>query len=217
MSEQLGGSITRIFSPSGAIEGVGCLVSDGHVLTCAHVVAEALGIEATTPEPPTAEVPLDFPLLAPRQMCPARVVGWHPVRADPTGAPDGSEDVAVLELASPPPAGSRPAPLASEDDLWGDPFSAFGFPSGHDDGVWAAGVLRRPITSGWLQIEDVKETGYRVEPGFSGGPVWDERLGQVVGMVVAADKRADVRAAFVIPTPLLIHAWPRLAQQAIPP
>jgi hypothetical protein len=114
------------------------------------VVAQALGIEATTPELPTTELPLDFPLLAPRQMRPARVVGWHPVRADPAGEPNGSEDVAILELASPPPAGSRPAPLASEDDLWGDLFSAFGFPSGHDDGVWASGVLRGRITSRWL-------------------------------------------------------------------
>jgi hypothetical protein len=48
-------------------------------------------------------------------------------------------------------------------------------------------------------MEGIKETGKRVEPGFSGGPVWDDELGGVVGMVVAADKDVVAKVAAMIP------------------
>ena len=60
-----------------------------------------------------------------------------------------------------------------------------------------------------MQIEDVKETGYRVEPGFSGAPVWDEQLDGVVGMAVAAERgRIEVKAVFIIPADVLVKTWP---------
>jgi len=83
-----------------------------------------------------------------------------------------------------------------------------GFPDGHPDGVYASGVLRGRQATGWIQIEDVKETGYRVEPGFRGTPVWDERLKGVVGMAVAAGTRPEVRVACTIPADVLTSAWP---------
>ena len=48
-------------------------------------------------------------------------------------------------------------------------------------------------------MEDVKAEGYRVERGFSGAPVWDDILGGVVGMVVAEDAKAVVKAAAMQP------------------
>lgn len=71
----------------------------------------------------------------------------------------------------------------------------------HPGGVWARGRLRERIgDSGWLQIEAESETGYIVQPGFSGTPVWDEEAGGVVGMVVTTERDPQVRAAFCIPT-----------------
>jgi WD40 repeat protein len=62
----------------------------------------------------------------------------------------------------------------------------------------------------------VKETGYRLEEGFSGAPVWDERLEGVAGMAVAAEKkRTEAKAAFIIPTSLLDRVWPTLGKRAI--
>src|SRR5262245_64381660 len=43
--------------------GAGFLAAPGKVLTCAHVVAEALNLKGTPTEPPSAELELDFPLL----------------------------------------------------------------------------------------------------------------------------------------------------------
>jgi hypothetical protein len=188
----------RIYAADGErIVGSGFLAGERAVLTCAHVVTRALGLPDDTPEPPPGQVSLDFPLLAPGQRLTARVARWRP-----------QDDIAVLELASAPPVGAEPAPLVEGGDLWDHPFRAFGFPVGHPEGVWASGVVRGPTACGGLQIEDTKETGYRVQPGFSGAPVWDDALGGVVGMVAAAERDPSVRAAFIIPTPMLKHPDP---------
>ncbi len=211
MTTQLESSIVRIRAANGRTVGAGFLVTEKQVLTCAHVVAQALGLPDNAPEAPKGEVLLDFPLVAPEQRLTARVVCWQPAR------PDGSGDVAGLELMDDPPAGASPIRLVKAEEPWGHPFRAFGFPRGFDNGVWASGRMLGREATGWLQIEDVKQTGYFVAPGFSGGPVWDETLDGVVGMTVAADTRQGVRAAFIIPTDRLVAAWPALATWAIPP
>jgi hypothetical protein len=105
--------------------------------------------------------------------------------------------------------------LVTADELWGHAFRAYGFPAGYDQGIWASGVLRGRQAAGWVQIEDIKQTGYFVAPSFSGGPVWDEQLNSVAGMVVAADTQTEFRAAFMIPANLLIEFWPALAQHSL--
>ena len=180
-------AIVRIYSAAGGIVGAGFLVASDTLLTCHHVVGGA------------SEVVLDFPLLAPGRKHVARVV-----RSDP------EQDVAVLQLESPPP-GAEPVRLVAPQEPWDHPFRAFGFPEGHPDGVWAAGMLRGPNARRWLQIEDTNQTGYFVQRGFSGGPVWDDEVHGVVGMVVAADLTPGVRAAFCIPATLLKEVWPEVA------
>jgi len=101
-----------------------------------------------------------------------------------------------------------PARLVTADDLWGHTFRAFGFPSGYDEGVWASGQLLEKQAAGWVQIEDMKLTGYFIEPGFSGTPVWDEQVEGVVGMVVAVETRPNVRAALSFLPP----CWSKLGR-----
>jgi WD40 repeat protein len=211
-------SIVRIYSNKNKEKpvGAGFLVFQKHVLTCAHVVASALGIVKTTAEMPTTEVSLDFPRVAPGQLLTAKVVFWRPVHPNPSTLEEFEEDIAALELGSPPPEAVRPSRLVPSKDLWGHPFRVFGFPEGQTNGVWASGVLRGGIASGWVQLEDVKETGYRLEKGFSGAPVWDEELQGVAGMAVAAEmNRPGVKAAFIIPTSMLVRVWPTLGKRAI--
>ncbi|MEK6320543.1 MAG: tetratricopeptide repeat protein [Acidobacteriota bacterium] len=210
MADQLKASIVRIVGENNSIAGVGFLVSEKHVLTCAHVVAQALNIPQDTQDMPTDQVRLDFPFSELNETNTARVVFWKPVRSAVSGAPDRSEDIAALELEGNLPEGIHPGPIVTGDALRGHSFRTFGFPLSYDDGVWAYGVLRDSQSKGWVQIEGEKDIGYFVAPGFSGSPVWDDQAGGVVGMVVVADKRSDVRAAFMIPTATLIKAWPGL-------
>ncbi len=211
MTAKLESSIVRIRANHGKVVGTGFLVADRQVLTCAHVVVRSLGLPDDIPEIPKAEVHLDFPLVAPGRILTARTSLWQPLRLD------GGGDMAGLDLDDDPPAGTQSTRLVVADDLWDHRFRAFGFPSEHDAGVWASGVLRGRQATGWVQIEDVKESGYRVEPGFSGAPVWDQQLDGVVGMAVAAEGRPEVKAAFIIPANVLVKAWPSLGERAIPP
>ncbi len=172
-------AIVRIYGAAGGIVGAGFLAAPDTLLTCHHVVGGA------------SEVVLDFPLLAPGRKLVARVV-----RSDP------EQDVAVLQLEAPPP-GAEPVRLVTPQEPWNHPFRAFGFPEGHPDGVWANGALRGPNARRWLQIVDTDQTGYFVRLGFSGGPVWDDEVHGVVGMVVTIEKVPSVRAAFCIPAALL--------------
>jgi len=207
MTTSLNSAIIRIRTPDGRVVGTGFLVTGRHILTCAHVVTGALGMpgDAQVEKPGFSEktrflVQLDFPLLAPESILTARVSHWQP-----------AVDVAGLELITAPLAESKPVRLVTADDLWGHSFRALGFPAGYEQGVWASGVLRGRQADGWLQVEDTKQTGYLIAPGFSGGPVWDDVLGGVVGMIVAADTDEKVKAAFLIPTDVLAETLPDLA------
>jgi len=212
MAAFLESSIVRIYSNSGKVVGAGFLVSPKHVLTCAHVVNDALGISRTTQEQPDLVINLDFPLLAAKQLFAAKVIFWRPVNRN-----EVFEDIAGLELETSLLDTAQPAQFLISENLWGHRFRVFGFPAGQPNGVSASGVLRSRTANGWVQVEDVKQTGYRVEPGFSGAPVWDDELHGVVGMAVAAEmSRVDVKVAFIIPTSILVNAWPGLGQQAIP-
>ncbi|NES25407.1 MAG: S1 family peptidase, partial [Symploca sp. SIO3E6] len=79
MVKPLESSVVRIYSKSGKVVGAGFLVSPQHILTCAHVVDDALGISRNTVEMPTAAISLDFPRVAPGSILQARVVFWQPV------------------------------------------------------------------------------------------------------------------------------------------
>ncbi len=206
-------SLVRIYSNQRSVIGAGFLVSQNRILTCAHVIAYALGIDRKTAEMPDQKVSLDFPLLAPKQFFTARVIFWRPVNPD-----EFAEDIAGLELETPVPNDARPAQLVTSDELWGHRFRVFGFPAEQNNGVWASGQLCGKLASGWVQLEGVRQEGYRLERGFSGAPIWDEELQGVAGMAVANEtKRPETKAAFIIPANVLIKAWPELGEQAIPP
>ena len=202
MQESVDASLVRIRTTDGRVVGAGFLVGERQVLTCAHVVSQALGLVNHPLDPPQGLVSLDFPLIPPRTLLTAKVVLWCPPLSD------GRGDIAGLELHREPPAGAEVVRFAPAEDMWEHPFRVFGFPAGYDDGVWATGRLLGQQATDWIMIEDVKAQGFGVAPGFSGTPVWDTQLQGVVGMVVAASRPADTKTAFVIPLDVLVAAWP---------
>ena len=198
-------SIVRIYDNYGGVVGAGFLGSQKYVLTCAHVIAEALGISDNTPKAPTTPISLDFPLVAPGEILTAGVVFWKPVSST-----ELVEDIAGLEISedSQLPSKVQPAPLINSENVRNHSALIFGFP--HPEGVYASGILIDKTTK-WLQMEDVKVPGYKIESGFSGAPVWDEELRGVVGMVVATEKRREnTKVAFLISVQTLKQAWTQL-------
>ncbi|WP_052069085.1 nSTAND1 domain-containing NTPase [Streptacidiphilus albus] len=194
--------------------GVGFLVDDQFALTCAHVVYQALGLTAGAPKPEGAVITVDLPLLTTAfgngAVLTASVEELMPRQ------PTGSGDVAVLRLSAPVP-GARPVRLVEAHGVWNHRAGAFGLPGARPDGVWHSGLLKAPQAAGWIQMNlDPASGGYAVSQGFSGGPVWDETLGCVVGMMAIAETGAPA-VSYLIPTERLAAAWPRLRDLILPP
>jgi len=212
MSIPLTSAIARIYDFNTKVVGAGFLISKTHVVTCAHVVAQALNISDEGADPPTEKIQLDFPLVAGGVKVSAKVVRWRPVTPPSSmTAPADDEDIAVLEITDANNLQAKPARMTVADNVWNHDFRAFGFPAQHDQGTWTEGRLKAPQASNLIQVEGKNHLGYFVAPGYSGTAVWDEQLEAVVGMVVVSDKRAETRAAFIIPTSTLIKVWPELS------
>ncbi|WP_314411489.1 VMAP-C domain-containing protein [Streptomyces kroppenstedtii] len=179
--------------------GAGFLVTEQHVLTCAHVVARG----------DTETIAVSFAHGGYEQV-PARVVahgGWDGRESDPG-------DLAVLELDRPVPM--KPAEFATPADAYGDPprrLLAYGFPKRYDEGTIAEyrATAQQLIAGEWVQLEAWAAHGQPLAPGFSGAAVTLADTGLVVGMVSAAARSAEIRNGRMLPAPVMARYWPRLA------
>jgi len=183
-------SIVRIHSTSDSIIGVGFLVNKTNFLTAAHVVRDALNLSETPHKPPKNIIQVDFPYINSHKLVNANVCFWQP-----------DYDIAGFELIGYSPSKARPARLftGSIEELIGHQFQAIGFPQYFNKtGVWAYGTVRNKRPDGTVQLQITSTDGEPVQKGFSGGPIWDRHLQEVIGMVVRADK--EVRLAFMYPS-----------------
>lgn len=212
----LASSIVRLFPSEEDIQevvGTGFLVGTKYVVTCAHIVTQALDIADDTIDPPLGRtVSLDFPKSSVQKRFTAHLVCWHPPQPHLDLSVRGVKDIAVLELdeIAPHDALATHFALPGTGDHLGHQFYTYGFPRGYNQSVSASGELRSVELNGWMQLEVTSTTAIPIEPGFSGAPVWDKNDGGVVGMVVEIEKREGIRVAFAIPTEILIEAWPEL-------
>ncbi|MCI5228290.1 MAG: hypothetical protein D3918_16955, partial [Candidatus Electrothrix sp. AX2] len=78
--------------------GAGFLVTPQHIITCAHVINDALGRKKHAADRPEAELLLDFPLLTDHPLLRATILQWFPVQEE--SAVGDREDIAVLQLLS---------------------------------------------------------------------------------------------------------------------
>ncbi|WP_326809975.1 trypsin-like peptidase domain-containing protein [Streptomyces scopuliridis] len=199
--EALAAAVVRVKGPGGELAGAGFLVAPELVLTCAHVVNDALDRPREDEVAAGTEVFVDLPFAEGGSA--AEVERWVPVRSDQTG------DIAVLRLRAAIP-GTRPLNMADTERVWGHDVRVPGFPRRSPGGVWHYGRLRGGTAEGWVQLSQADPHGVPVEEGFSGSPVWDEQLRAVAGMVVVIQP-GGVRQSFLIPTRTLVAELPELA------
>lgn len=192
--------------------GAGFLIGPNRVLTCAHVIADALDIPRDTQTRPDAPVWLDLPLLADSEPCQGHVVAdadWYPINEQVRHGE--LEDVAILKLEKPPSADTHPIAMVAVADFRDRPVRTLGFPAGYDDGHWVSGRTKGVIGTGWVQLDN--ELGrHGVTPGFSGTPVWDEQEQAVIGMIVSVP-RGERSVAYMIPAAPLGKLAPELNRQ----
>ena len=184
--------IVAILHKDGYINGTGFAVGERLILTCAHVVEKAGYGPGDT-----------------------LVVRFHgtednrdaQVLAQYWRSPDDL-DIAVLNLIDAVP-GVEILPLGASKASYDHYFLSFGYPNlSYIQGAEARGVISRgdsrkdgryPL----LQlVYNPIDAGIRLEEGFSGAPIWDDELCQVVGMV--CDVRYKITGtsdmAFAIPS-----------------
>ena len=206
--QQFESAIARVYNKQGTVIGAGFLIAERYLLTCAHVIAAALGISDTSQTMPTEIIELDFPLdAAKREVMPqklqAKVISWFPVLENNFNT---TEDVAGLQLLNAPPSPIQPVKLQAVSNFQDNhPFKLFGFPKSDLKGAWVQMVSRGGLGNGWVQMEDERPKGIEFEKGFSGAPIWDVVSQSVVGIAVARVKnRPDV--AFMMPKKSLFPA-----------
>src|SRR5689334_11130151 len=126
------GFIARILGPDGKPAGVGTLVTERHVVTCAHVVNVALGMDPRQQRQPDGTVTLDFPLAGAAPTLTATVERWLP----PPREGAAGDDIAGLVLSEALPPRTATARLSVDMPRPGRAVRVFGYPSGRPDGGW---------------------------------------------------------------------------------
>ncbi|MCX4735085.1 NACHT domain-containing protein [Streptomyces sp. NBC_01363] len=194
--DPLWGAFVTVLASDGRVVGGGVYAHCGDpdratLLSCAHVINLALGRDEFTAQPPgPAEVTLSFPAVPAAQVT-ARVSRWWPATGltEPSGPPvpgrDGrwAGDLAELQSAAPLPAELRPVPLTAPD--FGDELWAW---RGNADPRTVVRLRANGAAGEWLVLE-APPTGFAVQPGYSGTPLWDRQRAAVVGLMVSAHER----------------------------
>jgi WD40 repeat protein len=185
--------------------GVGCLVEGGFIVTCAHVVATALGNEscAFQRKPPRKAIDCAFVGDADAPRGKAVVRGWVPARPDFEIPRDGRADVAVLKFRHAPPPAARPLFFDQPSSPWNQHFVAVGFPDGLKQGVTTRGTTQGNVLTRWIQLESSADSKQPLQPGFSGGPAILEGRFAGAGIVAVVDNKVP-GAGWLIPASVLL-------------
>ncbi len=217
-------AIARIYnSDSKEVQGTGFLVSSRYLLTCAHVVIDALGLDLeqkNLSETPQGTFPIDFPcsdFQTPLSRT-VRVILWNPC---PSFFDNRSldracfgEDIALVELDEVILESKiKPVILLSIEDFTDKPnFDTYGFPQGNDNGELTEGKILGQVQI-WLQLQGLHDT-LPIRFGYSGSPIFsgtNQGTG-IVGMTVASEYYSGSQAlgknkAYAIPATALAEVW----------
>ncbi len=189
--------------------GAGFLIAPDLVLSCAHVVLEALNLPSWTEEPPTNFIWFDFLYVDKQPLASAEIVGWFPVKE--TAQIGDIEDLVLLRLTTPVSSEIKPLSLVPLTQYFNRQVKLNGFPKGMNAGIFLSGVLKDINGEGRVQIDTEQGRG-DVAGGFSGSAVYDLQENAVVGVVVSIDTYGDNVRAYMIPAITVLKAFPQLEQ-----
>lgn len=213
----------RVLSKAnGLTAGSAFLFSGKYLLTCSHVVIFALGLSLETQAKPDGLIDLKFPCLNNGHdgkddisQYQAKVICWYPTVSRDSLV----KDIAVLELINDYPKLLNLVgkfikfKTVDQESLVGRSVAAFGFPSGNDGGELAKGEVQCISGDSLVQIDGRTAMGSRIQPGFSGTAIFDEKNQVILGIAKRQNaENPDSKIAFMIPTSLLLRAWEPLGQ-----
>lgn len=203
--------------------GTGFVVSsDGLIATCAHVASQALSDERVHL--------IFFNLSIPKEEREIRTSRLEPAYFRDAEA----EDLALLRLEGPLPREVIPLPLGRSFNTQGQSFLSFGFPASRpEDGLLGECKVLGMVSDANLPLLQISSN--QVSKGFSGAPVWSEKLQAVIGMITSIVGTRKVKiastdillpfdpsgrqtdTAFATPVESLLKVCPLLQRPAICP
>jgi V8-like Glu-specific endopeptidase len=182
--------------------GTGFLIAPGYVMTCAHVVLQAIGFEESKysekKDKPDEKIFLDFPIVenCRKEPLAANVIEWIPYEHD-------GGDVAILKLMKANNYNIKPLPLieVKREEVEQERHSIYGFPQ--EEGTRSDAYQPKSNVAGgrWQLCKFGDPKDETIQPGFSGGPIWNYTRKSIVGMVATA--RVNQEKAFAITTETL--------------
>ena len=190
--------------------GMAIVIDVRHVMTCCHVLNDALARtnRLDSASPPEDELfDIRFPYAANAKRA-GKVVQWGL-------ALQSDKDVAVIELTEDAPSEAGVAVFSEAEArtmgwccVGADNASIYREPEGR---------LGSVLPDGTRQLNGPTGVGARIAPGYSGAPVWSDDVKAFVGMVVTKDRDQFVEngLAYAIPTPVLVEVWPELPQRRL--
>ena len=204
-------------SGSAAPAGVGFVVDDTHIVTCAHVVNTALGRDQRVQEKPSplVRIQVDFPMLGGAAGAPSRsctVQAWVP---PPTSGITGGDVAGLVIVGEGLPGRAGPARLVDRGtrDVVAGAFGYPGDPPRQVNGAWSELTLRGAVGGGVIQLDTASGSSIRAQPGYSGSPVIaasDTGDDMVLGMLAVASGDDGAGDAYAIPVSELASAWPEV-------
>lgn len=207
-------SLIKIVNQNHDSIGTGVLVAEDTILTCAHVVANALGFENNATYD---ELDKSSSILVHRVYIDGEVgiesdlVECYIEKYESRGTPFEQQDLAILKTTTRGryliDGKSKISNFSNEALNETDRLSVFGFPN---DAINLIGqtVEAKYSFSGympnqWLKVISDKNYGDEVRAGFSGAPVMNLENGSIIGIVCEAD--TERRTASIIPISLILE------------
>ena len=210
-------SIARIYNQNNIVIGTGFFIFSKYLLTCAHVVKDALDLEIDDLiKVPLESIKIDLPCSQFNQTLTAKVIFLNPCLKEKITDAQRGEDIACLEIESNLSLPINPIKLTTLDDISNHPFKIYGFPEkAGSKGMSAEGKIKGNIAEGWLELEPLQQRP--ITGGFSGSPVWDTSAKRFIGMTVASNQDQDdegkiVNVAFAISNHVLIDYCLKLVE-----
>ena len=190
--------------------GMAFVVGPRHVMTCCHVLNDALGRQnRLDPErpPPDTCFSIRFPYESNAKGS-GGVAKWGLELGQP-------RDVAVLKLDQDAPKAAGLAAF-SRVEVQGDIWSCIGWDSsGTPRG--AKGEFGPILPGDVRQLNGQSGLAVRIAGGYSGAGVWTDKVEAFVGMVVTRDRdQFENGLAYAVPTKVLLEVWPHLSLAPIP-
>ena len=194
------------------VAGIGLLVDEKKIITCAHVVNTSLGREQSHQRKPLTEgiVRIKFPFIDKVKSFRSYVDFWSP---KPQDEKSNSIDIATLMIDEPVLFNVTATKFNLTENFVGRKVRFFGFPNYFSNGNWTAGTIEGKTTDGRYQVVgDANPFSPAVEARFSGTPAIDLKSNEVIGILQSKRLETGVKIYYVQPTINILDRNPNFSK-----